>query len=154
MELLKKIKVMNYIEIVEGYLEQCDKLCKELRTSKLILGTFRTEVSNADGIVLKRHLEELVDKYEDSVYRCEKKMWKLGLKISDLSEELGEKFDFESFIWLFGLNFSDNNEENEVDENESLYENLIMNSGNVGHVVRVALIKSEQFVREMMEEED
>lgn len=37
MELLKKIKVMYYIETVEEYLEKCDELCKEYTLYKKAL---------------------------------------------------------------------------------------------------------------------
>ncbi|MBU3112137.1 hypothetical protein [Clostridium lacusfryxellense] len=92
--------------------------------------------------------QELLYKSAIMLGNVKTEMYKLNTRIVDTMDTLEEVLEFDDFIKLFDLNETDNYE-NEVDREESFYANLIMNTGNIGHVVRTGLIQNESIMRDI-----
>ena len=128
--------------------EQSEKLCDKLYCYKKLIGEYNVQMQNIDDMELLEELFEMRSKYKIRLSYIKREMCLLNIKIIDTIDTLEEiDLEFDDFVEVFKLN------DDEIDEEESFYSNLMMSSNNIGQVVRTGIIESEKYLIEMIDED-
>lgn len=129
---------------------------EKLYNTLIELETKGTLQQQAHNLYLEeREYKRLINKYKNNELLCNKykirlehvktEMCYLNKRIIDTLNTIEPYVDVETFVELFELNYS------EYDEEENFYNNLIIGSGIISHVVRQGLLQNEKIVKEFME---
>ncbi|MBZ9635520.1 hypothetical protein [Clostridium sp. FP1] len=134
--------------------EQAKKLYNEECIYKLAISQYNKQIEN-------RQMEKTYDaqaigyltlfrnKYQIRLDFIKKEMCLLNRRIIDTLNVIEEFVDWKTFIEVFELIESADEDDNEVDREEDYYNNLIFSSNYIGHVVRTGLIQNEKMAKEM-----
>jgi hypothetical protein len=152
MENLKSNKLFQAIVEVntKGTLqEQTQKLYDEEKLYKKLISTYNDRIDEIDKEIHEELFENLwlmKEKCKVRLKNIKKEMCYLNKRIIDTLNVIEEYVDFDLFVETFEL------KEDEVDENESFYDNIIRSTTKIGHVCRAGLIQNEKIVKEMVED--
>lgn len=150
--MIKNNKLYNVIIEVNTkgtFQQQAFSLCREENIYKKLIIEYRKQIADIDSInipILRKNLELMLNKYEIRLDNVKNEMCYLNKRIIDSLEVIESFVDVEVFVELFGLDYSN------YDENESFYDNLLTSSSATGHVCRQGLIQNEKILDAEMEE--
>ncbi|MCB2300636.1 hypothetical protein LGL55_10490 [Clostridium tagluense] len=144
-KLMEAIVEMN----TKGSLQtQANRLADEEYCYKKLINEYNDRIDEIDednDEELFENLWLMKEKYKVRLEDIKKEMCYLNKRIIETFGVIEEYLEFDLFIETFGLN------EDEVDSDESFYDNLLCSSEKIGHVCRVGLIYCEKVVHKMLD---
>jgi len=125
--------------------EQAVKLCNEEKLYKKLIYTYNKQFRKTTDYELLHEINLMRYKYAVRLDSVRNEMCYLNKRIIDTLNVIEEYVDFDDFVKVFRL------KEDETNRKESFYNNLMMSSTKIGHLVRTGLIQNEKMVKEMIE---